>query len=44
MKKEDMALLSSYVNGQQLEWLLLSNLIQMGLILLQELPILCAAT
>lgn len=43
-RKEDMALLSSYVNGQQLEWLLFSSLIQKGLFLLQELFILCAAT
>lgn len=44
-KKEDMSplYLNSFYSGQQLEWLLLS-LIQVGLILLQELSILCAAT
>lgn len=43
--KKDMSplYLNSFVSGQQLEWLLLS-LIQVGLILLQELSILWAAT
>lgn len=45
LEKKDMPplYLNSFVSGQQLQWLLLS-LIQVGLILPQELSILCAAT